>query len=173
MHNRLTWLFESWSGTRPEARSAVFSAPDQASSGLRDANASASAADRKSSAAWIACASTTNPAGSCTRARASAMMTRISWTEMSPRRTAPAREAVMRASAADAKPLASPRSSESGSQQTHPWRETDSNHRSLSRGSRFLLQKANFGGIERGGKKFGRVPMVRIHLLPARSLVRT
>src|SRR5262249_151638 len=37
----------------------------QASSGTRGANASASAAERKSAAAWVASVSTTNPARSC------------------------------------------------------------------------------------------------------------
>ena len=67
----------------------------QALSGSRDANVSASVTDKKSSA-WVASVSTTNPARSCTRARASAMMARISSTEMSPRRTAQASEAVTR-----------------------------------------------------------------------------
>jgi hypothetical protein len=31
---------------------------------------------------------------------------------------------------------------------TLPWREMDSNHRSLSRGSRFILRKVNCAGIE-------------------------
>jgi lauroyl/myristoyl acyltransferase len=51
----------------------------------------------------------------------------------------------------------------------------DSNHRSPARKSRFLLRKANCG-TERGQQKkvvSYAVPMVRIHLPPAGSLVRT
>ena len=58
----------------------------------------------------------------------------------------------------------------SSSQPTHPWREMTSNHRSLSRGSRFILRKVNCAGIDGRPKKFGEVPMVRIHLPPAASL---
>src|SRR3984957_2480774 len=46
----------------------------------------------------------------------------------------------------------------------------DSNHRSLSRGSRFILRKVNCAGIDGRPKKFGGVPMVRIDLPPADSL---
>jgi hypothetical protein len=85
---------------------------DQVPSCLRSAvgSASTSAAERKSSAAWAAFGSTTNPAWSCTSAWASPMIARISLTEISPRRTAAAREAVERATAANASPLVSARS---------------------------------------------------------------
>jgi hypothetical protein len=76
-----------------------------------------------------------------------------------------------------------PRTSPSGllsrgteSSQTHRWREMDSNHRFLVRRSRFLLRKANCGGSNGGGllKLFlCGVPMVRIHLPPPASLLRT
>src|ERR1700720_3108127 len=56
-----------------------------------------------------------------------------------------------------------------GSQRTLRWREMDSNHRSLSRPSRFILRKVNCAGIDGRPKKFGGVPMVRIHLPPAES----
>ena len=46
----------------------------------------------------------------------------------------------------------------------------DSNHRSLSRGSRFILRKVNCAGIDGRPNKFGGVPMVRIHLPPPASL---
>src|SRR4029077_8306824 len=55
------------------------------------------------------------------------------------------------------------------------WREMDSNHRSPARKSRFLLRKANCG-TERGQPKrvvSYAVPMVRIHLPPGASQVRT
>jgi len=61
------------------------------------------------------------------------------------------------------------------SQRTQRWRETDSNHRSPARKSRFLLRKANCG-TERGQPKrvvSYAVPMVRIHLPPAASPLRT
>src|SRR6202040_1785652 len=51
--------------------------------------------------------------------------------------------------------------------------EMDSNHRSLSRASRFILRKVNCAGIDGAAKKLGGVPMVRIHLPPAGSQVRT
>ena len=41
-----------------------------------------------------------------------------------------------------------------GSLRTQRWREMDSNHRSLSRGSRFILRKVNCGGIDGAAKKF-------------------
>ena len=56
---------------------------------------------------------------------------------------------------------------------TQRWREMDSNHRSLPRGSRFILRKVNCAGIDGRPKKFGGVPMVRIHLPPAASPLRT
>src|ERR1700719_1949550 len=49
----------------------------------------------------------------------------------------------------------------------------DANNRSLSRGSRFILRKVNCAGIDGRPKKFGGVPMVRIHLPPAGSQERT
>jgi hypothetical protein len=61
----------------------------------------------------------------------------------------------------------------SSSQPTRCCRDVDSNHRSLSRGSRFILRKVNCAGIDGRPKKFGGVPMVRIHLPPAASRVRT
>ena len=57
----------------------------------------------------------------------------------------------------------------SGLQWTLRWREMDSNHRSLSRASRFILRKVNCAGIDGAAKKLGGVPMVRIHLPPAES----
>ena len=59
------------------------------------------------------------------------------------------------------------------SSRTRRWREPDSNHRFLVRRSRFLLRKANCGGLNGGGllKLFlCGVPMVRIHPPPAESL---
>ena len=44
-------------------------------------------------------------------------------------------------------------------QWTRHWREMDLNHRSLSRGSRFILRKVNCAGIDGRPKKFGGVPM--------------
>ena len=41
----------------------------------------------------------------------------------------------------------------SGSQETRRWREMDSNHRSLSRASRFILPKVNCAGIDGAAKK--------------------
>ena len=61
----------------------------------------------------------------------------------------------------------------STSSMTRRWREQDSNHRSLSRGSRFILRKLNCAEIDGRPKKFGGVSMVRIHLPPAGSQVRT
>jgi hypothetical protein len=43
----------------------------------------------------------------------------------------------------------------SGSQETRRWREMDSNHRSLSRASRFILPKVNCAGIDGAAKKTG------------------
>jgi hypothetical protein len=53
------------------------------------------------------------------------------------------------------------------------WSEMDSNHRSLLRASRFILRKVNCAGIDGAAKKLGGVPMVRIHLPPAGSPLRT
>ena len=61
-----------------------------------------------------------------------------------------------------------PSKADAGERQTLRWREMDSNPRSLSRGSRFILRKVNCG-IDGRPKKFGGVPMVRIHLPPTES----
>ena len=64
---------------------------------------------------------------------------------------------------------------ELGSHLTRRWREMDSNHRSPARKSRFLVAESELRDRTGAAKKVVSyaVPMVRIHLFPARSLLGT